>query len=184
MAVLSDINDPDEAIESSPPQKVGEERELSNCGLKKKLVKRGIRYETPEVKDQVTVHCVGILEDRTMFDSSRDKNQPITFTLGQGELAAGLDHHEEQGTKSQSVATSVINDEDFSELIRAASARTLGNRIDMDFVLKQQQHQNHHVHNSKGLPNLAVLVWLEHDEENPYDYSEGSVGVSGCFWSA
>ncbi|XP_057717738.1 70 kDa peptidyl-prolyl isomerase-like [Arachis stenosperma] len=102
MAVLSEINDgdeekeldeePGEVIESAPPQKVGEERELGNYGLKKKLIKRGIGWETPELNDEVTVHYVGTLEDGTKFDSSRDKDQPIKFTLGQGELAAGLDH--------------------------------------------------------------------------------------------
>ncbi|XLT13891.1 hypothetical protein HN51_059581 [Arachis hypogaea] len=30
------------------------------------------------------MHYVGTLEDGTMFDSSRDKDQPIKFTLGQG----------------------------------------------------------------------------------------------------
>ncbi|MED6123459.1 hypothetical protein PIB30_049349 [Stylosanthes scabra] len=66
-------------------------------------------------------------------------------------------------SRSHSAATSrrseLSNDEDFAELIRAASARTLGNRIDMDFVLKQHQQQqnHHHVHNSKGLPKSSSV---------------------------
>lgn len=43
---LSDIDDkeeePKEVIESAPPLKVGEERELCNFGIKKKLLKNGI----------------------------------------------------------------------------------------------------------------------------------------------
>lgn len=62
MAVLSDINDnddeleeePGDVVESAPPQKVGEERQLSNSGLKKKLLKRGHGFETPNFNDEVT----------------------------------------------------------------------------------------------------------------------------------
>lgn len=63
---LSDIEDandldeePGEVIESAPPLKVGEERELGNSGLKKKLLRCGHGWETPEFGDDVsgTVHC-------------------------------------------------------------------------------------------------------------------------------
>ena len=46
--------EPGEAIESAPPLKVGEEREISNSGLKKKLIKRGVGWETPEFGYEVT----------------------------------------------------------------------------------------------------------------------------------
>ncbi|XP_027332737.1 70 kDa peptidyl-prolyl isomerase-like isoform X2 [Abrus precatorius] len=88
MAVLSDIKDndelneePGEVIESAPPQKVGEERQLT--GLKKKLLKCGLEWETPNFNDQVTVHYVATSLDGTKFDSTRDIDQPRTFTLGQ-----------------------------------------------------------------------------------------------------
>ncbi|KAK4274618.1 hypothetical protein QN277_017812 [Acacia crassicarpa] len=82
--------EPGEVIESAPPQKVGEEREL-NSQLKKKLLKPGHGWETPEFNDEVTVHYVGILLDGTKFDSTRDRGEPVTFTVGQAEVAAGLD---------------------------------------------------------------------------------------------
>ncbi|XP_045825158.1 peptidyl-prolyl cis-trans isomerase FKBP62-like isoform X1 [Trifolium pratense] len=98
MAVLSEIEEdeldeePGEVIESAPPQKLGEERQLnSNSPIKKKLLKRGHGWETPNFNDQVTVHYVGTLLDGTKLGSTRDSDCPVTFTLGQGEVYAGLD---------------------------------------------------------------------------------------------
>ncbi|XLT47003.1 hypothetical protein HN873_039607, partial [Arachis hypogaea] len=38
----------------------------------------------------IGVHYVGTLEDGTMFDSSRDKDQPIKFTLGQEQVQKAI----------------------------------------------------------------------------------------------
>ncbi|KAK7833096.1 peptidyl-prolyl cis-trans isomerase fkbp65 [Quercus suber] len=89
-----DDEEPGEVIESAPPLKVGEERELSISGLKKKLLKLGHGWETPELGDEATVHYVGTLLDGTKFDSTRDRDhdEPLTIKLGHGEVVSGLEH--------------------------------------------------------------------------------------------
>ncbi|KAG6417218.1 hypothetical protein SASPL_119371 [Salvia splendens] len=71
--------------------KVGEEKEIDPQGLKKKLIKEGEGWETPDNGDEVHVHYTGTLLDGTKFDSSRDRGDPFTFTLGQGQVIKGWD---------------------------------------------------------------------------------------------
>ncbi|MCI50694.1 peptidyl-prolyl cis-trans isomerase FKBP65-like, partial [Trifolium medium] len=59
------------------------EKEIGNNGLKKKLVKEGQGWETPDIGDQVEVHYTGTLLDGTKFDSSRDRATTFKFKLGQ-----------------------------------------------------------------------------------------------------
>lgn len=41
--------------------------------------------------DTISVDYTGWLQDGTQFDSSRDRGQPFTFTLGQGDVIVGWD---------------------------------------------------------------------------------------------
>ncbi|THU68485.1 hypothetical protein C4D60_Mb08t04380 [Musa balbisiana] len=94
-AVVDDDDDldeePGEEIESAPPLRVGEEREIGRAGLRKKLLRPGRGWETPVLGDEVTVHCEGRLLDGRKFESTRDRGEPLTFELGGEQGIAGLD---------------------------------------------------------------------------------------------
>lgn len=53
----------------------------TESGLQYEVISEG-SGESPEAGDQVEVHYVGTLTDGTVFDSSRERGEPVTFGLG------------------------------------------------------------------------------------------------------
>ena len=62
----------------------------TESGLKYVILKEG-DGEKPQSGQTVSVHYSGYLVDGTKFDSSYDKNKPIEFSLGKGEMIKGFD---------------------------------------------------------------------------------------------
>jgi peptidylprolyl isomerase len=62
----------------------------TDSGLEYQIIMPGYGKQ-PKAGDVVTVHYVGTLQDGSIFDSSRKRGEPISFTLGKGQVIKGWD---------------------------------------------------------------------------------------------
>jgi peptidylprolyl isomerase len=81
---------PKEAAEAAKPAAPEPKTITTRSGLKYQDLVVG-KGPMPKPGSRVMVHYTGWLTDGTKFDSSVDRGQPFTFTLGRGEVIKGWD---------------------------------------------------------------------------------------------
>ncbi|KAI3446548.1 hypothetical protein Pfo_003213 [Paulownia fortunei] len=64
---------------------------IGTKGLHKKILQKGVSWQTPTPGDEVEVHYNVSLQEGEYFDSSREKGTPFRFKLGQCEVIKGWD---------------------------------------------------------------------------------------------
>ncbi|KAE8659175.1 FKBP-type peptidyl-prolyl cis-trans isomerase family protein [Hibiscus syriacus] len=81
--------------------------------------------------------------------------------------------------RSFSVSSVTSNDnDDFRELVRAASVRSLGHKDELDMLFRRRQQQQPRVRmGSKGLPKSCSVAMGRIDEENPCEFEENKAVV-------
>ncbi|CAE1305528.1 FKBP4_5 [Acanthosepion pharaonis] len=62
-----------------------------NGGVMKEILREGSGDEFPQTGDKVYVHYVGTLTDGSVFDSSRERDEKFSFSLGKGSVIKAWD---------------------------------------------------------------------------------------------
>ncbi|CAK9143577.1 unnamed protein product [Ilex paraguariensis] len=83
--------------------------------------------------------------------------------------------------RSFSVSSSLSNDsEDFRELIRVASVKSLGNRVNMDLYMQQEQKSQSQTTliGSRGMPRSCSVGMGRIDEDKPCVFGEDNFNLN------
>lgn len=71
--------------------------------------------KTAQNGKSVTIHYVGTLTDGTQFDNSRDRGEPITVTLGNGQLIDGFNNAIVGMTEGETTTFTVASDQAYGD---------------------------------------------------------------------
>ena len=74
-------NVPIAAVAAAAGGQTGSELKITASGLKYQVLKQGAGTASPKATDTVNVHYHGTLLNGTVFDSSVERGQPISFPL-------------------------------------------------------------------------------------------------------
>ncbi len=118
--------------------------------------------KTVEVGNNVKVHYVGTLADGTEFDSSHNREEPLAFEVGSGNMLRGFDSAvvgmSEGETKSFTLSPAEAYGDRIEEAIQPVPMAAFG--PDFEFILGGPRHGN-----SPRVPFLAKIHALEEEAQ-------------------
>ncbi len=81
----------DNNMQEKKEEKIAEEIIQDITELSAQILKEGTGNRQVKAGDEITVHYTGMLLDATKFDSSVDRGQPFSLTIGAGQVIQGWD---------------------------------------------------------------------------------------------
>lgn len=109
--------------------------------------------------DTVQVHYTGKLDDGTVFDSSRERNEPLEFTLGKGQLIPGFEKAVEGMSEGDSTSVDIPTDEAYGErredLELEVAKNELPDNVEPEVGMQLQMQQQE---NGKAIPVQITKV--------------------------
>ena len=75
------------------------------------MLKKRKKMSKVETESNISVHYVGLFEDGTKFDSSHDRGETLTFSVGQGQTIAGFENAVVGMSKGESKTVTLTADQ-------------------------------------------------------------------------